>query len=156
MASSLEKIVLSNDLKILVAQRVGSLFAGIVENGSLEAKEVAFKVLEHISANPESAKVLIEDNVLLPLFRVLSINGVNLLPPRLQEAAAAVLCNLVASGVNFGKIPVDGDRTLVSEDIVHSLLHLISNTSPPIQCKLLEFLINLAVPLKQFTLLCQL
>lgn len=139
MASSLEKIVLSNDLKILVAQRVGSLFAGIVENGSLEAKEVAFKVLEHISANPESAKVLIEDNVLLPLFRVLSINGVNLLPPRLQEAAAAVLCNLVASGVNFGKIPVDGDRTLVSEDIVHSLLHLISNTSPPIQCKLLEF-----------------
>ncbi|GJN34576.1 hypothetical protein PR202_gb23252 [Eleusine coracana subsp. coracana] len=139
MASSLEKIVLSNDLKILVAQRVGSLFAGIVENGSLEAKEVAFKVLEHISANPESAKVLIEESVLHTLFRVLSIDGVNLLPPRLQEAAAAVLCNLVASGVDFGKVPLDGGRTLVSEDIVHSLLHLISNTSPPIQCKLLEF-----------------
>lgn len=36
MASSLEKIVLSNDLKILVAQRVGLLFAGVVEKGSLE------------------------------------------------------------------------------------------------------------------------
>ncbi|KAL6844924.1 hypothetical protein ACP4OV_025583 [Aristida adscensionis] len=139
MASSLEKIVLSNDLKILVAQRVGSLFAGVVEKGSLEAKEVAFKVLDHISANVESAKVLIEENVLLPLFRVLSIDGVNLLPPRLQEAAAAVLCNLVASGVDFGTVPIDGDRTLVSEDIIHSLLHLIGNTSPPIQCKLLQF-----------------
>ena len=139
MASSLEKIVLSSDLKILVARRVGSLFADIVEKGSLEAKEVAFKVLEHISANAESAKVLIEENVLLPLFRVLSINRTNLLPPRLQEAAAAVLANLVASGVDFGTVPLDGDRTLVSEDIVHNLLHLISNTSPPIQCKLLEF-----------------
>jgi hypothetical protein len=139
MASSLEKIVLSNDLKILVARRVGSLFGGIVEKGNLEAKEVAFKVLEHISANAESAKVLIEENVLLPLFRVLSINRTSLLPPRLQEAAAAVLANLVASGVDFGTVPLDGDRTLVSEDIVHSLLLLISNTSPPIQCKLLEF-----------------
>ncbi|KAG0544774.1 hypothetical protein BDA96_02G305500 [Sorghum bicolor] len=139
MASSLEKIVLSNDLKILVARRVGSLFGGIVEKGNLEAKEVAFKVLEHISANAESAKVLIEENVLLPLFRVLSINRTSLLPPKLQEAAAAVLANLVASGVDFGTVPLDGDRTLVSEDIVHSLLLLISNTSPPIQCKLLEF-----------------
>jgi hypothetical protein len=139
MASSLEKIVLSNDLKILVARRVGSLFGGIVEKGNLEAKEVAFKVLEHISTNAESAKVLIEENVLLPLFRVLSINRTSLLPPRLQEAAAAVLANLVASGVDFGTVPLDGDRTLVSEDIVHSLLLLISNTSPPIQCKLLEF-----------------
>ncbi|ONM57094.1 U-box domain-containing protein 24 [Zea mays] len=139
MASSLEKIVLSNDLKILVARRVGSLFGGIVEKGSLEAKEVAFKVLEHVSANADSAKVLIEENVLLPLFRVLSINRTSLLPPRLQEAAAAVLANLVASGVDFGTVPLDGDRTLVSEDIVHSLLLLISNTSPPIQCKLLEF-----------------
>ncbi|TKW34521.1 hypothetical protein SEVIR_2G311900v4 [Setaria viridis] len=139
MASSLEKIVLSNDLKTLVAQRVGSLFAGAVEKGSLEAKEVAFKVLEHISTNAESAKVLIEENVLLPLFRVLSINHANLLPPRLQEAAAAVLANLVASGIDFGTVPLDGNRTLVSEDIVHSLLHLISNTSPPTQCKLLEF-----------------
>lgn len=139
MASSLEKIVLSNDLKTLVAQRVGSLFADVVEKGSLEAKEVAFKVLEHISTNAESAKVLIEENVLLPLFRVLSINRANLLPPRLQEAAAAVLANLVASGIDFGTVPLDGNRTLVSEDIVHSLLHLISNTSPPTQCKLLEF-----------------
>ncbi|CAD6223901.1 unnamed protein product [Miscanthus lutarioriparius] len=139
MVSSLEKIVLSNDLKILVARRVGSLFGGIVEKGNLEAKEVAFKVLEHISTNAESAKVLIEENVLLPLFRVLSINRTSLLPPRLQEAAAAVLANLVASGVDIGTVPLDGDRTLVSEDIVHSLLLLISNTSPPIQCKLLEF-----------------
>ncbi|CAD6218222.1 unnamed protein product [Miscanthus lutarioriparius] len=144
MASSLEKIVLSNDLKILVARRVGSLFGGIVEKGNLEAKEVAFKVLEHISANAESAKVLIEENVLLPLFRVLSINRTSLLPPRLQEAAAAVLANLVASGVDFGTVPLDGDRTLVSEDIVHSLLLLISNTSPPIQCKLLEFFYTLS------------
>lgn len=95
-------------------------------------------MLEHISANAESAKVLIEEDVLLPLFRVLSINGIKSLPPRLQEGAAAVLCNLVASGVDFETVPLDGHRTLVSEEIVHSLLHLISNTSPPIQCKLLE------------------
>ncbi|KAL5205187.1 hypothetical protein ABZP36_033396 [Zizania latifolia] len=144
IASALEKIVLSNDLKILVAQKVGLLFAGVVENGSLHAKEVAFKVLDHISTNAESAKVLIEDGILLPLFRVLSVDSVKFLPPRLQEAAAAVLCNLVACGIDFGTVPLDGHRTLVSEDIVHSLLHLISNTSPPIQCKLLEIFVMLS------------
>ncbi|EEC78798.1 hypothetical protein EE612_058880 [Oryza sativa] len=144
IASSLEKIVLSNDLKNLVAQRVGLLFAGVVENGTLPAKEVAFKVLDHISTNTESAKVLIEDGILLPLFRVLSVDGVKFLPPRLQEAAAAVLSNLVACGIDFGTVPLDGNRTIVSEDIVHSLLHLISNTSPPIQCKLLEIFVMLS------------
>ncbi|XP_006664489.1 U-box domain-containing protein 44-like [Oryza brachyantha] len=144
IASSLEKIVLSNDLKNLVAQRVGLLFAGVVENGTLQAKEVAFKVLDHISSNTESAKVLIEDGILLPLFRVLSVDGVKFLPPRLQEAAAAVLSNLVACGVDFGTVPLDDNRTIVSEDIVHSLLHLISNTSPPIQCKLLEIFVVLS------------
>uniref|UniRef100_A0A0D9XYF8 RING-type E3 ubiquitin transferase n=1 Tax=Leersia perrieri TaxID=77586 RepID=A0A0D9XYF8_9ORYZ len=144
IASSLEKIILSNDLKKLVAQRVGLLFADVVENGTLQAKEVALKVLDHISTDVESAKVLIEDGILLPLFRVLSVDGVKFLPPRLQEAAAAVLSNLVACDIDFGAVPLDGHRTIVSEDIVHSLLHLISNTSPPIQCKLLEIFVLLS------------
>ncbi|KAG6507470.1 hypothetical protein ZIOFF_032815 [Zingiber officinale] len=68
----------------------------------------------------------------------------NQLPMRLKEVSATVLANIVSSGANFEKIPLDQDHcTLVSEDIVHNLLHLISNTGPAIACRLLQVLVGL-------------
>jgi hypothetical protein len=52
--------------------------------------------------------------------------------------------DLVVSSMDFRPIPLDDETTtLLSEDAVHSLLHLISNTGAAIECRLLSVLVGL-------------
>ncbi|XP_042392549.1 U-box domain-containing protein 43-like isoform X2 [Zingiber officinale] len=144
MATYLGELVLSNDVKVFVAQTAGSVLVNVMKSGSKQAREAALKALNQISSYEASAKILIHAGILPPLVRDLFTIGINQLPMRLKEVAATVLANIVSSGANFESIPLDHDRrTLVSEDIVHSLLHLISNTGPAVECKLLQVLVGL-------------
>ncbi|XP_042417168.1 U-box domain-containing protein 44-like [Zingiber officinale] len=144
MAAYLGELVLSNDVKVFVAQTAGSILVEVMRSGSKQAREAALKALNQISSYETSAKILIHAGILPPLVKDLFTVGVNQLPMRLKEVSATVLANIVSSGANFEKIPLDQDhRTLVSEDIVHNLLHLISNTGPAIECKLLQVLVGL-------------
>ncbi|KAM0831742.1 hypothetical protein ACQ4PT_065335 [Festuca glaucescens] len=144
MAAYLGELVLSNDMKALVAQTAGSALVNIMKIGNGEAREAALKALNQISSYDISAKILIEAGILPPLITDLFTVGSNQLPMRLKEVSATILANVVASGANFQSIPLDHSRqTLVSEEIIHNLLHLISNTGPAIECKLLQVLVGL-------------
>ncbi|KAM3255240.1 hypothetical protein ACQJBY_048547 [Aegilops geniculata] len=108
MAAYVGELVLTNDVKVFVAQTAGSALVNIMKSGNREAREAALKALNQISSYDVSAKILIE------------------------------------AGANFQSIPLDHNRqTLVSEEIVHNLLHLISNTGPATECKLLQVLVGL-------------
>ncbi|CAL9044386.1 unnamed protein product [Musa banksii] len=144
MASYLGELVLSNDVKVFVAQTAGSALVDVMKSGSKQAREATLKALNQISSYEASAKILIQAGILPPLVKDLFTVGINQLPMRLKEVSATVLANIVSSGADFESIPLDQDhRTLVSEDIVHNLLHLISNTGPAIECKLLQILVGL-------------
>lgn len=144
MASYLGELVLNNDVKVLVARTAGSSLISIMRSGSIQSREAALKALNQISSYETSAKVLIEAGILPPLVKDLFTVGANQLPMRLKEVSATILANVVNSGYDFDSIPVGpDDQTLVSEDIVHNLLHLISNTGPAIECKLLQVLVGL-------------
>lgn len=144
MAAYLGELVLSNDIKVLVAQKAGSALVNVMKSGNREAREAALKALNQISSYDTSAKILIEAGILPPLVTDLFTVGSNQLPMRLKEVSATILANVVASGANFQSVPLDHNRqTLVSEEIVHNLLHLISNTGPAIECKLLQVLVGL-------------
>ncbi|KAJ4802934.1 U-box domain-containing protein 43 [Rhynchospora pubera] len=144
MAAYLGELVLSNDKKVFVAETAGSALVDVMRSGNKEAREAALKALNQISSYETSAKILIEAGILPPLVKDLFMVGSNQLPMRLKEVSATILANLVACGANFESIPLDHNRqTLVSEDIVHNLLHLISNTGPAIECKLLQVLVGL-------------
>uniref|UniRef100_A0A5B7BXY1 RING-type E3 ubiquitin transferase n=1 Tax=Davidia involucrata TaxID=16924 RepID=A0A5B7BXY1_DAVIN len=144
MASYLGELVLNNDVKVFVARTVGSSLINIMRSGNMQSREAALKALNQISSCEASAKVLIEAGILSPLVKDLFTVGVHQLPMRLKEVSATILANVVSSGYDFDSIPVGPDhQTLVSEDIVHNLLHLISNTGPAIECKLLQVLIGL-------------
>ncbi|KAF8405563.1 hypothetical protein HHK36_010470 [Tetracentron sinense] len=144
MATYLGELVLSNDVKVFVAKTVGSSLINVMKSGNMQSREAALKALNQISSCEASAKVLIEAGILPPLVKDLFIVGVNQLPMRLKEVSATVLANVVNSGHDFDSIPLEADhQTLVSEDIVHNLLHLISNTGPAIECKLLQVLVGL-------------
>ncbi|KAI3980650.1 hypothetical protein MKX01_025215 [Papaver californicum] len=147
MAEFLGDLVLSNDAKVFVAKTVGSALVNVMRSGNVKLREAALKALNQISSSSEiSARVLIEEaGILPPLVKDLFTVGSNQLPMRLKEISATVLSNIVNSGYDFDSVPLGPDHheTLVSENIIHSLLHLISNTGPAIECKLLQILVGL-------------
>ena len=129
MAEYLGELALANDVKVVVAEQVGALLVSIMKTGSLPAREATLKALREISSNESSAKILLQAGILPPLVKDLFSLGAGHLPMRLKEVSAAILSNLVASGASFRSIPLDeSEETLLSEEMVHSLLHLISNT----------------------------
>ncbi|XP_020113489.1 U-box domain-containing protein 44-like [Ananas comosus] len=144
MALYLGELILANDVKVLVAQTAGPTLITIMTTGTVQAREATLKALNQISSNESSASVLIEAGILPPLVRDLFAVGCGRLPTRLKEMSAGVLSNLVASGADLEAVPLDdGDQTLLSEDVVHNLLHLISNTGPAIEHRLLQVLVGL-------------
>ncbi|XVE94393.1 hypothetical protein REPUB_Repub02eG0004800 [Reevesia pubescens] len=144
MAAYLGELVLNNDEKVHVARTVGASLINIMKSGSMQSREGALKALNQISSYEASSKVLIEAGILPPLVKDLFTVGANQLPMRLKEVSATILANVVNSGYDIDSIPIGPDhQTLVSEDNVHNLLHLISNTGPPIECKLLQVLVGL-------------
>lgn len=146
MATYLGELVLNNDVKVLVAGTVGSSLINIMKSGNMQSREAALRALNQISSCDPSAKILIEAGILSPLVNDLFAVGPNQLPTRLKEISATILASVVNSGEDFYSIPFGPDhQTLVSEDIVRNLLHLISNTGPAIECKLLQVLVGLTI-----------
>lgn len=142
MASYLGELALSNDVKVFVARTVGSSLVNLMKSGNIQSREAALKALNQVSSCDSSAKILVEEGILSPLVKDLFAG--NQLPMRLKEISATILANVVNSDCDFDSIPVGPNhQTLVSEDIIHNLLHLINNTGPAIECKLLQVLVGL-------------
>lgn len=143
MASYLGDLALSNDIKVFVARNVGSSLINLMKTGDMQSREAALKALNQVSSCDASAKVLVEEGILSPLVKDL-FAGPNHLPMRLKEVSATILANIVTCDCDFDSIPVGPNhQTLVSEDIIHNLLHLISNTGPSIECKLVQVLVGI-------------
>lgn len=144
MASYLGELALNNDVKVAVAQTVGSSLIELMRSRDMRQREAALGALNKISSFEGSAKVLISTGILPPLIRDLFYVGPNQLPIRLKEVSATILASIVNIGYDFDKVLVGAHhQTLVSEDVVENLLQLISNTGPEIQGKLLEVLVGL-------------
>ncbi|KAL4557584.1 hypothetical protein LXL04_035767 [Taraxacum kok-saghyz] len=143
MASYLGDLALSNDIKVFVARTVGSSLINLMKTGDMKSREAALKALNQVSSCEASAKVLVEEGILSPLVKDL-FAGPTHLPMRLKEVSATILSNIATSDCDFMSIPVGpNNQTLVSEDIIHNLLHLISNTGPSIECKLVQVLVGI-------------
>ncbi|KAF9602623.1 hypothetical protein IFM89_030511 [Coptis chinensis] len=95
MGAYLGELVLSNDVKVVVARRVGSSLVNVMRSSNLQSREAALKALNHISSSDASAKVLIEVGILPPLVKDLFTSGANQLPTRLKEVSATILANLL-------------------------------------------------------------
>uniref|UniRef100_A0A803N9E1 Uncharacterized protein n=1 Tax=Chenopodium quinoa TaxID=63459 RepID=A0A803N9E1_CHEQI len=144
MASLLGDLGLNNDVKVLVAETVGSALVDLMKNNDIQSREASLKALNQISSYDASAKVLIEAGILPPLVKDLFGVGVKQLPMRLKEVSATILSHVVNSGYDIDSVIIGPEnQTLVSEDIIHNLLQLISNTGPSIECKLLQVLVGL-------------
>ena len=147
MASFLGELSLNNDVKVQVAKTVGSSLVNLMKRDDIQSRETSLKALNQISSYDASAKVLIEAGILPPLVKDLFGFGVKQLPMRLKEISATILSNVVNSGYEIDSVIIGPEnQTLVSEETIHSFLHLISNTGPSIERKLLQILVGLTSP----------
>ncbi|CAO2813968.1 unnamed protein product [Amaranthus hypochondriacus] len=147
MASFLGELGLNNDVKVQVAKTVGSSLVNLMKSDDMQSREASLKALNQISSYDASAKVLIEAGILPPLVKDLFGFGVKQLPMRLKEVSATILSNVVNSGYEIESVIIGPEnQTLVSEETIHSFLHLISNTGPSIERKLLQILVGLTSP----------
>ncbi|XP_057776233.1 U-box domain-containing protein 43 [Salvia miltiorrhiza] len=144
MAAILGELVLDNEVKVFVARTAAFSLISLMMHNDMPAREAALKSINQISSDETSAKILIEAGILPPLVKDLFTVGANQLPMRLKEVSATILANVVNSGHDFDSVPIGPNYlTLVSEEIIHNLLHLISNTGPAIESKLLQVLVGL-------------
>jgi hypothetical protein len=134
MAEDLSVVPLTSEDKSRAAQRAASALVDMLGSSNPVARAAALKALRSLSTLPSNGNVLLKAGVLSPLMRDLFVVGANQVPTKLKEISATVLANVVGSGAKWDK---DGN-TLASEHIVHSFLHLISNTGPAIEAKLLQ------------------
>lgn len=145
MAVFLSELVLSKEGKIKAAATGGKTLVNMLESGYLAGRDAALKCLCQLSNLDSNGKILAEAGILRPLICDLFAVGANQLPMKSKEVAATTLANIVASGVDLERIPIDADgHTLISEPTLHNLLHLVSNTGPAIEAKLLQVLVGLA------------
>ena len=141
----LGELVLSREGKAKAAELGGKTLVEMLESGYMAGRESALKCLCHLSSLESNAKLLVESGILQALIRSLFAVGVNQLPMKLKEISATTLANIVNSGTDLEKIRLDRDgNTITSETVLHNLLHLISNTGPAIEAKLLRVLVGLA------------
>lgn len=141
VASYLADLTLSKEGKVDVAKVASRTLVKMLDSESIPGKEAALKCLAQLSTLSENGRVLVEAGVVQPVVRDLfSIGSANQLPMKVKEISATILANVVNSDVDLTTLPV----TLTSEDVIHSLLHLISNTGPAMEGKLLQVLVGLA------------
>lgn len=139
MAEDLSLVPLTSEDKSRAAQRAAFALVEMLGSPNPVARASALKALRSLSTLPSNGNVLLQTGVLTPLMRDLFVVGANQVPTKLKEISATVLANVVGSGANWEVVPVDKEgNTLASEHIVHNFLHLISNTGPAIEVKLLQ------------------
>lgn len=144
MAAILGELVLDNEVKVFVARTAAFSLINLMMNEEMPAREAALKSINQISSDETSAGVLIEAGILPPLVKDLFTVGANQLPMRLKEVSATILANVVNSGHDFDSVPIGPNYlTLVSEETIHKFLHLINNTGPAIESRLLQILVGL-------------
>lgn len=111
IATYLGELALNNDVKVVVAQTVGSCLIDLM--GSRDMRGAALGALNKILSFEGSAKVLIQTRLLPPLIKDLFYVGLNQLPIRLKEVSAAILANIVNIGYDFDKLHVGANHKQV-------------------------------------------
>eukprot|EP00250_Pteridium_aquilinum_P012642 c20851_g1_i2 orf=134-2569(-) len=145
MVSILAELVLSTEGKTKAAEVGAKTLVSMLQNGVSAGREAVLKCVCQLSDLGSNGEILVEAGIIGPLIGNLFAVGIHQLPMKLKEVSATTLANIVSSGVDLEKVTIDSDGTkLISEATLHNLLHLVSNTGPTIEAKLLQVLVGLA------------
>ncbi|KDO70239.1 hypothetical protein CISIN_1g001733mg [Citrus sinensis] len=131
MASYLGEIVLGHDSKINVPGRAASTLIRMVHSGNSLTRRIAFKALMQISSHHPSCKILVEAGIVQVMAEEMFIRIIHNEPMNSKEEAAAILANILESGLEHHSLQVNSHgHTMVSDYVVYNIIYMLKNSTP--------------------------
>ncbi|KAJ0986778.1 hypothetical protein J5N97_005134 [Dioscorea zingiberensis] len=152
MVSYLGELVLGNDMKNYVAQRVSSTLIKMIQCGNTLSRKAAFKALVRISSHHSNSTTLIEAGVVPILVDEIFIRKIYDEAMNSKEESAAVLANILESGADPRLIQVyKHGHTMASDYVIYNIVHMLrySNTDE-LNKNLIRILLSLTKQPKPF------
>ncbi|KAF5745331.1 putative Armadillo/beta-catenin-like repeat family protein [Tripterygium wilfordii] len=131
MASFLGEIVLGHESKTFVAERASSALVKMIHGGNSLSRKAAFKALNQISAYHPNGKVLLEAGIVQAMAEELFTRRIYNEPMNSKNESAAILANIIESGVELENIQVrDRGHKLNSDYVVYNIVCMVRNSTP--------------------------
>lgn len=131
MASYLGEIVLGHDSKINVPGRAASTLIRMVHSGNSLTRRIAFKALMQISSHHPSCKILVEAGIVQVMAEEMFIRIIHNEPMNSKEEAAAILANILESGLEHHSLQVNSHgHTMESDYVVYNIIYMLKNSTP--------------------------
>ncbi|KAH6797869.1 hypothetical protein C2S52_022423 [Perilla frutescens var. hirtella] len=131
MSSYLGEIVLGPDSMAYVAERASPALIQMVQSGNSLTRNAAFKALKQISCYHPNARILVEAGIMQIMVEEMLTRTINNEPMDSKSEAAAILANIIESGLELENFPVSTQgHTMASDYIVYNIIYRIKSTSP--------------------------
>ncbi|KAI7995849.1 putative U-box domain-containing protein 42 [Camellia lanceoleosa] len=131
MASNLGEIVLGHDSKTQVAERASPALIKMVHSGNSLIRNAAFKALKQISSYHPNSKVLVEAGIVRMIVEEMFTRTIYNEPMNSKKEAAAILANILESGIELEALQVNSrGHTVDSDYILYNIIHLLKNSTP--------------------------
>ncbi|TYH96516.1 hypothetical protein ES332_A12G182700v1 [Gossypium tomentosum] len=131
MTSFLGELILSNDSKVYVAEKASTSIIKMVQSGNTIFRNAAFKALSQISSHHPNGKILLETGILNIMAEMMFTRRIYDELMDSKKEAAAILANVLDSGVEHDSIKVNTHgRRLSSDYAVYNIIHMLKNSTP--------------------------
>ncbi|KAL5826185.1 hypothetical protein ACOSQ4_017982 [Xanthoceras sorbifolium] len=131
MASYLAEIVLGPDRKTYVAERVAHTLIRMVKSGNTLLRRTAFKALVQISSYHPNSRRLVEAGIVQIMGKEMFSQRSHSEPMDSKEAAAAIVANILESGLEHKSLQVNSlGHTITSDYVVSNLIYMLKNSTP--------------------------
>ncbi|XVF85725.1 hypothetical protein PTKIN_Ptkin17bG0140400 [Pterospermum kingtungense] len=131
MASYLGEIILGNDSKTYVAERASPSLIKMVQTGNSITRKVAFKALAQISSYHPNGKILVEAGTVQIMAEEMFTRRIYDEPMNSKKEAAAILANILESGVEHDSIRVNNHGHMISSDyVVYNVIYMLEKSTP--------------------------
>ncbi|XVE74416.1 hypothetical protein DITRI_Ditri12bG0015400 [Diplodiscus trichospermus] len=131
MASYLGEIILSNDSKTHVAERASPSLIKMVQSGNTITRKAAFKALAEISSYHPNGRILVEAGTVRIMAEEMFTRRIYDEPMNSKNEAAAILANILESGVEHDSIQVNTHGHKMSSDyVVYNIIYMLKNSTP--------------------------
>ncbi|KAE8673285.1 putative U-box domain-containing protein 42 [Hibiscus syriacus] len=129
MASYLGEVILGNDSKTYVAERTAPSLIKMVQSGNAIVREAAFKALAQISSHHSNGTILVEAGIVQIMVEEMFTRRIYNEPMNSKKEAAAILANILESGVEHYSIQVNPHGHKISSDyVVYSIISMLKNS----------------------------
>lgn len=131
MASHLGEIVLGHDSKANVAEVASPTLIKMVHSGNTLARSAAFKTLVQLSSYQPNANILIEAGIVQIMVEEMFIRKIHNEPMNSKSEAAAILANILESGLELENLQVNSHgHTMTSDYVVYNIVYMLNNSTP--------------------------